>query len=151
MSDRRSASLFPNLAAGEDTFIGDLLRRETVGGAIALVAAAVAVVWANSPWGDSYASLRHFELGPLDIEHWAADGALTLFFFVAGLELKREFVVGSLRRPADAAVPVVAAALGGMAVPALLYVLVNVVANGDTPAGRSRPRPTSPSRSRCSR
>ena len=61
-----------------------------------------------------------FYLGPLDLEHWAADGALTLFFFVAGLELKREFVVGSLRRPADAAVPVVAA-LCGVAVPALIY------------------------------
>ena len=45
-------------------------------------------------------------------EHWAADGALTLFFFVAGLELKREFLVGSLSRPADAVVPVVAAACG---------------------------------------
>ena len=85
---------------------------------MALVAAAVGLVWANSAWADGYLDLRHLELGPLDVEHWAAEGALTLFFFVAGLELKRELVVGSLRRPADAAVPVAAAACG-VAVPAL--------------------------------
>ena len=65
------------------------------------------------------------DIGPLDVEHWAADGALALFFFVAGLELKRELLVGSLRRPADAAVPVVAACCG-VAVPALIYVTVNL-------------------------
>ena len=89
----------------ESTFLGDLLRQETVGGAIVLVAAVVAVVWANSPLGDAYQSFRHLQVGPLDLEHWAADGALTLFFFLAGLELKRELLVGSLRRPADAAGP----------------------------------------------
>jgi NhaA family Na+:H+ antiporter len=113
----------------EDTFVADYLRRETVGGAIALLAAAVAVLWANSPVGDSYESLRHLTLGPLDLEHWAADGALTLFFFVAGLELKRELLIGSLSRPADAVVPVVAAACG-VAVPALIYTVVNVVGDG---------------------
>jgi NhaA family Na+:H+ antiporter len=137
----RRNSLFPNLAAGEDTFIGDLLRRETVGGAIALVAAAVAVVWANSPWGDAYESLRHFEVGPLDVEHWAADGALTLFFFVAGLELKREFVVGSLRRPADAAVPVVAAACG-VAVPAAIFLAFNLFSADGHPEGWAVPAAT---------
>jgi NhaA family Na+:H+ antiporter len=110
-------------------FLVDLFRRETVGGGVALLAAAVAVVWANSPWGGAYEAVRAFELGPLDIQHWAADGALAVFFFVAGLELKREFVVGSLRRPADAAVPVVAACCG-VAVPALLYVLVNLRPSG---------------------
>jgi NhaA family Na+:H+ antiporter len=138
---RRRPNLFPNLAAGEDTFIGDLLRRETVGGAIALVAAAVAVVWANSAWGDAYESLRHFEVGPLDIEHWAADGALTLFFFVAGLELKREFVVGSLRRPADAAVPVVAAACG-VAVPAAIFLAFNLWPTDGHPEGWAVPAAT---------
>ena len=137
----RPTTLFPNLAAGEETFIGGLLRRETVGGAIALLAATVAVVWANSPWGDAYESLRHFDLGPLDIEHWAADGALTLFFFVAGLELKREFVVGSLRRPADAAVPVVAAACG-VAVPAAIFLAFNLVPADGHPEGWAVPAAT---------
>ncbi len=105
-------------------FLGDLLRREAVGGSIALIAAAIAVVWVNSPVGSSYDAFRHFQLGPLDLEHWGADGALTLFFFVAGLELKREFVVGSLRKPVDAAVPVVAA-ICGVAVPALIYLSLN--------------------------
>jgi NhaA family Na+:H+ antiporter len=137
----RSTSIFPNLTPGEDSFMGDLLRRETVGGAVALVAAAVAVVWANSPWGDAYESLRHFEVGPLDVEHWAADGALTLFFFVAGLELKREFVVGSLRRPSDAAVPVVAAACG-VAVPAAIYLAFNLASADGHPEGWAVPAAT---------
>ncbi|HET9423405.1 MAG TPA: Na+/H+ antiporter NhaA [Nocardioides sp.] len=132
---------FPDLDPAETTFVGDLLRREAVGGAIALVAATVAVIWANSPWGDAYQSLRGFDIGPLDVEHWAADGALTLFFFVAGLELKREFVVGSLRRPADAAVPVVAAACG-VAVPALIYLLVNGLAMDGDPDGWAVPAAT---------
>ena len=117
--------MFPEPDQREATFLGDLFRRETVGGALALLAAVVGIVWANSAWGDAYLDLRHLELGPLDLEHWAADGALTLFFFVAGLELKRELVVGSLRRPADAAVPV-AAAVCGVAVPALLYLAINL-------------------------
>ena len=108
---------------GESTFLGDLLRSETVGGSIALVAALVALTWANLDFS-SYEQFRAWEVGPLDIEHWASSGALTVFFFVAGLELKRELLVGSLRRPADAAVPVVAAC-GGVAVPALIFVLVN--------------------------
>ncbi|MBD8870953.1 Na+/H+ antiporter NhaA [Nocardioides donggukensis] len=119
----------PDPTRSEDTFVGDFLRRETVGGAFALLAAAVAVIWANSPLGPEYEALRAFKLGPLDIEHWAADGALTLFFFVAGLELKREFIVGSLSKPADAVVPVVAA-ICGVAVPALVYVAVNLGADG---------------------
>ena len=81
------------------------------------------------------------QVGPLDLEHWAADGALTLFFFVAGLELKREFVVGSLRRPADAAVPVVAAACG-VAVPALIYLGVNGASDAGRPGGWAIPAAT---------
>ena len=114
----------PDLAPRETTVVGDYLRKETVGGSMALIAAVIAVLWANSPWGPTYEDLRHFSLGPLDIEHWAADGALAIFFFVAGLELKREFVVGSLSRLSDAVVPVVAAACG-VAVPALIYVAIN--------------------------
>ena len=130
---------FPEPDQREASFLGDLFRREAVGGAIALVAAVVGVVWANSAWAASYFELRHVEIGPLDVEHWAADGALTLFFFVAGLELKRELVIGSLRRPADAAVPV-AAAVCGVAVPALIYLAIN--ANGGHPEGWAVPAAT---------
>ena len=119
----------PDPTRVEGTFLAEYLRKETVGGVLALLAAAVAVVWANSPAADSYTSLQHLEIGPLDVEHWAADGALALFFFLAGLELKRELLVGSLSRPADAVVPVVAAVCG-VAVPALIYTLVNVVGDG---------------------
>lgn len=125
---RRRPKFLPDADKGETTFVGDLLRQETVGGAIVLVAAAVAVIWANSPLSEAYSTFRHYvpfpEIG-LDMEQWAADGALTLFFFVAGLELKREFLVGSLRRPADAMVPIIAAACG-VAVPALTFTLVNL-------------------------
>lgn len=109
--------------AADGTFLQDLLRSETVGGGLALLAAVLAVLWMNLD-PSSYLSARAYDLGPLDLEHWAADGALTLFFFVAGLELKREFLVGSLSRVADAAVPVVAA-ICGVAVPALVYAVVN--------------------------
>jgi NhaA family Na+:H+ antiporter len=138
---RRRPILFPPLSRDENTFVGDLLRKETVGGSVALLAAVIAVIWINTPFGDLYEDLRHLQVGPLDLEHWAADGALTLFFFVAGLELKREFVVGSLRRPADAAVPVVAA-FCGVAVPATLYLLVNGLASGGAPEGWAIPAAT---------
>jgi Na+:H+ antiporter, NhaA family len=120
---RRRPRWLPDAEAGESTFVGDLLRSETVGGSVALVGALVALAWANLDFG-SYEQVRTWHLGPLDVEHWAADGALAIFFFVAGLELKRELLVGSLRRPADAAVPVFAACCG-VAVPALAFVVVN--------------------------
>jgi NhaA family Na+:H+ antiporter len=125
---RRRRPFFPTPEAGESRFLGRLLRSETVGGGIALVAAAVALLWANVGEA-SYDAVRSLELGPLDLEHWAADGALAVFFYLAGLELKREFLVGSLRRLADAAVPVVAA-ITGVAVPAGVFVVVNVLAGG---------------------
>ncbi|MBF4762367.1 Na+/H+ antiporter NhaA [Nocardioides islandensis] len=132
--------LFPEPDQREASFLGDLFRKETVGGVLALAAALLGVVWANSPWSDGYTDLRHLAVGPLDVEHWAADGALALFFFVAGLELKRELVIGSLRRPADAAVPV-AAAVCGVAVPALLYLAVNSGGSGE-PGGWAIPAAT---------
>lgn len=138
---KRRRLFFPAPDAGESSFLGDLLRKEMVGGALALLAAVVAVIWANSAWGDAYDSFRAFELGPLDMEHWAADGALTIFFFVAGLELKREFVVGSLRNPADAAVPIVAAVCG-VAVPAVIYTVVNVTQAGGRTEGWAIPAAT---------
>jgi NhaA family Na+:H+ antiporter len=115
----------------ESQRIASVLRKETVGGALLLVAAALALLWANSPWSAAYESLRDTRVGPealhldLTLGTWAADGLLAVFFFVAGLELKREFVAGDLRDPRRAALPV-AAAVGGMAVPALFFVLINL-------------------------
>jgi Na+:H+ antiporter, NhaA family len=111
--------------------IAGILRKETVGGALLLAAAAIALVWANSPWGAAYETLRDLQVGPaalhldLSLGTWSADGLLAVFFFVAGLELKREFVAGDLREPRRAALPI-AAAVGGMAVPALFFVLLNL-------------------------
>ncbi len=110
--------------------ISAILRSETVGGLLLLAAATVALVWANTPWADEYRSLRDTVVGPqalhldLTLGSWAADGLLAIFFFVAGLELKREFVAGDLRDPWRAAIPV-AAAVGGVVVPALVYVGLN--------------------------
>lgn len=109
-----------------------LLRQETVGGILLLLGAAAALVWANSPWSGTYDQVRDFGLGPLTVEAWTSDGLLAIFFLVAGLELKRELVTGSLREPARAAVPVVAA-LTGMLVPALLFLAVTG-ASGDRAA-----------------
>lgn len=119
---------------GELLRIGEILRKETTGGLMLMVAALIAIIWANSPAGDAYFALRDFRFGPealhlnLSIGAWAADGLLAIFFFLVGLELKHQFVAGDLRDPQRALVPVVAA-FGGVAVPALIYVLVN----GGTP------------------
>ncbi|AOS61106.1 Na+/H+ antiporter NhaA [Actinoalloteichus hymeniacidonis] len=114
---------------------GDFLRSETVSGMVLLVAAAVALVLANSPLSGFYESVRDFEIGPeslglhLSIGDWAKDALLAIFFFVVGIELKREFVVGELSNPRAAALPVIAA-LGGMVTPALLSLLVSWGAPG---------------------
>jgi NhaA family Na+:H+ antiporter len=118
-------TLFGRGSWSEVSRIGDVLRAETVGGVLLLGAGVIALIWANTPFRDAYASFSAFELGPLTLAAWAADGLLAIFFFVAGLELKREFVAGDLRDPRQAALPVAAAA-GGMAVPALIFVLVNL-------------------------
>lgn len=105
------------------------LRNETIGGTILLAATAIALLWVNSPLRDSYLAVRDFEFGPqwlhlqLSIEDWTKDGLLALFFFVAGLELKRELVVGELSRRKQATLPVVAA-IGGMVVPALVALTI---------------------------
>ncbi len=114
-----------------------ILRQESVGGAVLLVSAAIALVWANSPWSQSYHALRDFRVGTdslglhleLTLGGWAADGLLAVFFFVVGLELKREFVAGDLRQPARAVLPI-AAAVGGMVVPAAIFVAL-ASAGGD--------------------
>jgi len=127
--------LLGRLSLPERTFVADALRTETVGGVLLLLAAIAALVWANTPVKASYEAVLDFHVGPaalgldLSLQHWAADGLLAVFFFVAGIELKRELVAGDLRDPRAAALPVVAA-LCGMAVPALVYTLTNVTGGG---------------------
>ncbi|MFJ4524520.1 Na+/H+ antiporter NhaA [Streptomyces sp. NPDC088810] len=130
--------LLGRLSLPERTFVADALRTETVGGVLLLLAAVAALLWANIPGlHPSYETVSHFHLGPgalgldLSIAHWAADGLLAVFFFVAGIELKRELVAGDLRDPKAAVLPVVAA-LCGMAVPALVYTLSTVAGGGST-------------------
>ncbi|MBB2910292.1 NhaA family Na+:H+ antiporter [Streptosporangium becharense] len=125
----RTPRLFGRGSWAEARRVADILRKETVGGALLLAGAVAAMIWANSPWAGAYETLRAVRFGPaalhldLSLATWAADGLLAIFFFVAGLELKREFVAGDLRDPGRAAVPI-AAALGGVVVPAVLYLLL---------------------------
>jgi NhaA family Na+:H+ antiporter len=124
-----------------------ILRTETVGGALLLIATVIALGWANSPAADGYFALRDLKLGyepwhlELSLGHWASDGLLAVFFFLAGLELKKEFVAGELRSPAKAIVPV-AAAFGGVIIPALIYVLVNLGSAEETLKGWAIPTAT---------
>jgi Na+:H+ antiporter, NhaA family len=117
----------------ESQRFSEILRKETVGGMLLLAAAGTALVWANSPWSDTYHTVSEFAFGPeslhlrLSVSAWAADGLLAIFFFVVGLELKREFVAGDLRDPRRAALPI-AAAIGGMIVPAAVYIAINLAA-----------------------
>jgi NhaA family Na+:H+ antiporter len=122
-------------------------RLEAAGGILLLACTAVAVVWANSPWRASYFEFWHtpvaIQIGTFTLSeslaHWVNDGLMAIFFFVVGLEIKRELLVGELASPRKAAIPV-AAAVGGMAVPALIYALVNM--GGDGMAGWAIPAAT---------
>jgi len=113
------------------------LNTEASGGIVLLIAAAVALIWANSPWGDSYFTFWNtevsIEVGDFfhieeTFKDLVNDGLMAIFFFVVGMEIKRELVVGELNEPRKAAMPVMAA-LGGMVVPALIYVGI-VASNG---------------------
>jgi NhaA family Na+:H+ antiporter len=115
----------------------DFLHTEAAGGVALVAAAIVALLWANSPWDASYddlwtthlaVALGDWELD-LDLRGWLNDGLMVLFFFVVGLEIKRELVEGELRDPRRAALPV-CAALGGMIVPALIYAAFNAGGEG---------------------
>ncbi|MFJ8011647.1 Na+/H+ antiporter NhaA [Streptomyces sp. NPDC096339] len=135
-TDHQSRKFLGLLSLPERRYIADALRAETVGGVLLLVAAIAALIWANTPGlAESYKTVKNFHIGPaalgldLSIQHWAADGLLAVFFFVAGIELKRELVAGDLRDPKAAALPVIAA-ICGMAVPAVVYALVNTVGSG---------------------
>jgi Na+:H+ antiporter, NhaA family len=110
----------------------DFVHSEVASSVVLLAASAVALVWANSPWADSYFHLLHTPLGlsfgehrfALTLHHWINDGLMVVFFFVVGLEIKRELVVGELSSLRQALLPVVAAA-GGMLLPAGIYALLN--------------------------
>lgn len=111
----------------------DFLATETASGIILLLCTVFALVWANSPWAESYFSLWEsklivnpsgFELN-MDLQHWINDGLMVLFFFVVGLEIKRELLVGELSQLKQAALPVFGA-LGGMVAPALIYTALNM-------------------------
>jgi Na+:H+ antiporter, NhaA family len=143
----RQRSFFLGLPPwAERVEVARALRTETVGGLVLLAAALVALVWANSPWSAGYQAAADARFGPaalglhLTVAHWTADGLLTVFFLVAGIELKRELVLGELRSPAAAALPV-AAALCGMAVPAGIY-LATALAGGGSPDGWAVPMAT---------
>ncbi|MER8188139.1 Na+/H+ antiporter NhaA [Kitasatospora sp. NPDC094015] len=130
----------------ERRFIVETLRTETAGGVLLLLAAVAALIWANV-WPHSYETVSDFTIGPssplhldLSLETWANDGLLSIFFFVAGIELKREFVAGELRTPSAAALPVVAAVCG-VALPAIVYTVANSGAGGH-PAGWAIPTAT---------
>lgn len=123
------------------------LDTEAAGGVILLVATLLALVWVNSPLGDSYERLWSTHVGiefgrfglSGDLKHWVNDGLMTIFFFVVGLEIKREFVAGELSGLRRAALPIVAA-LGGMIAPALIYVALN--ADGEAARGWGIPMAT---------
>ena len=123
------------------------VRTEAAGGALLLAATALALAWANSPWSDSYADFWHSRITietarfsfDEDLRHLVNDGLMAIFFFVIGLEIKRELLHGELASRRRAAFPVAAAA-GGMAVPALIYTAFNL--GGDGAAGWAIPTAT---------
>ena len=114
-----------------------MTRTASAGGMVLLACAALAMAWANSPWEHSYRALWETELtlglgslsARLALHHVINDGLMAVFFFLVGLEIKREILVGELATPRRAALPV-AAAVGGMVVPALLFTLVNLGGEG---------------------
>lgn len=125
----KETRLFTRVTKRQTAWLGQALRNETTGGILLLAAAVVALIWANLDF-TSYSQLKDFKLGPaefhldLSLGKWAADGLLAIFFFVAGIELKHELVMGSLKDRSVAAVPI-AAAMGGMIVPALIFAAFN--------------------------
>jgi NhaA family Na+:H+ antiporter len=147
MTSGRERQFLGRPSLPERGWLADQLRDETIGGILLLLAAGFALVWANSRWGDSYFAIVDAQVGPislhldLPIGVWAADGLLAVFFFVVGLELKHELVLGSLSKPSEAVVPV-AAAIGGMAVPAIIFVIVNATLPGGSVVGWGIPMAT---------
>lgn len=114
------------------TFFGRFFHSQTTGSIVLLLATVTAVVWANSPWKDLYYTLSHLDIGThfngrqyhLGLDHWVKDGLMAIFFFVVGLEIKREILIGQLSSFKKAILPVIAA-FGGAVVPALIYFALN--------------------------
>ncbi len=123
------------------------LHSQVMGSLILIATTIIALVWANSQWGDFYYELSHTYLGvhfgdwsfKLSLSHWIKDGLMAIFFFVVGLEIKREIVVGELSSMDRAILPV-CAALGGAIVPATIYALINT--GGEAAAGWGIPMAT---------
>lgn len=136
-SSRLSASGDAPRVARVLTPFREFTHTEVSGGIFLFIAAVVALLWANSPWGDHYFDLWHtyltIDLGFYSLSmtsvHWINDGLMVIFFFVVGLEIKREFLVGELSTLRQAALPIAAAA-GGAIVPALIYVTLNAGTDG---------------------
>jgi NhaA family Na+:H+ antiporter len=113
--------------------VEQFLATESASGIILIAAALVAFAWANSPWAELYGHMQHVEAGVtlggaglhLSLAHWVNDGLMAIFFFVVGLEIKRELLVGELAGWRRAALPMVAA-LGGMVAPAAIYAWLNL-------------------------
>ena len=125
----------------------EFFQQEASSGILLIVATLIALAWANSPWAETYIHLWEAKLsisiGPFgiskDIIHWINDGLMAVFFFVVGLEIKREVLVGELSSPRQAILPIVAA-IGGMALPAGFYLLFN--SSGPARAGWGIPMAT---------
>jgi NhaA family Na+:H+ antiporter len=125
----------------------EFFQQEASSGILLIIATIAALLWANSPWADSYVSLWKTEVTisagafgiSKDLLHWINDGLMAVFFFVVGLEIKREVMVGELSSPRKAILPIVAA-IGGMLFPACFYLLFN--ANGPAQVGWGIPMAT---------
>ncbi len=121
-------TVLDEVPASQRRWVLQALRDETTGGLLLMAVTVIALIWANSPWSHSYEHIANLPFGtpqfslPLNI--WAADFLLAIFFFVAGVELKHEFVSGTLSSPRKAAVPM-AAALGGMVTSAVIFLAIN--------------------------
>lgn len=113
------------------------LHSEVSGSIILLACTIVALLWANSPWADAYTHLLHGEIGvswggavySLPVHYWINDGLMVIFFFVVGLEIKRELLIGRLSSMKKAMLPVLAA-FGGMVVPAAIFSIFNATGDG---------------------
>jgi len=125
----------------------EFIHRQTTSGLLLMITAILALLLANSPLAYLYQQLQHLQIGlnigswsiDKSLHHWVNDGLMALFFFVVGLELKREILFGELSNPRQAALPIVAA-IGGMVVPALIYFAVNP--DGDAARGWGIPMAT---------
>ncbi len=102
----------------------DFMRGEAAGGMVLMGAAALALIVANSPLSDTYFHALHVSVLGMSLLHWINDGLMAVFFFVIGMEIKREFLFGELKSLSATVLPV-AAAIGGMVVPAVIYAVFN--------------------------